>query len=649
MKLLEPIRIGGLELKNRVVMPAMFVNLGLRGRRARAFYVERAVGGAGAMIMVGTSVDLFISDEAWGKEGAVAAFKESLRLMTNDVRQAGSRIGIQLFHTSRFPAGTGLEDTRGEPVAPSPMDDIRYKGGKSGLPPKVPCRELTTAEVENIIGRFGAAAKGVKEAGFDFVEINAAHGHFASQFFSPLDNRRTDRFGGDMRARMTFGLECVRAMRAGVGQGFPIIYRIGGQDEVAGGVKLEDNVAFAVELENAGVDLFNVSVGCPDDPRKYFSGFLTPTSDAPLALYADWAAAFKKKVKVPVMVIGRIHTPEVAEKIIAEGKTDLVAVGRQLLADPHWTAKVAAGKRNEIVACLSCNTCMASLTAGEIRCSVNPFLGKETEYIVARTDKPRKVLVIGGGAAGMEAALVAAQRGHDVTLWEKDGTLGGQLKAATVPPHKKEIGMLNTTLSLLLQRAGVKVKLNHEAIAESVLKVAPDAVVLAAGAAPIVPESMPGVRRSNVVGALDVLCGGSQVGKRVVVVGGGLIGCETAEYLAEQGKRVTVVEMLDQLASDLAPLLRKPLLDRLVKLNVNTEVRTKVTGITDNGVTAEQSGMKRWFETDSVVLAVGMAPRKGLAAELQGKVKELHIAGDCAEARKIVDAMGDGARVGFAL
>ncbi|MDO8491979.1 MAG: NADH:flavin oxidoreductase [Dehalococcoidia bacterium] len=456
MKLLEPIQMGGVQLKNRVVMPAMFVNLGLRSRRARAFYVERARGGVAAIIMVGTSVDLFFSDAAWGKPGGVAGFIDGLKQLTSDVQQAGSKIGIQLFHTSRFPSGTGLEDTRGDAVAPSAMDDIRYKGGKSGLPPYVPCRELTTTEVETIIGRFGAAARGVKEAGFDFLEMNAAHGHFASQFFSPLDNRRTDRFGGDIRDRMTFGLECVKTMRAATSPGFPIIYRIGGQDEVPGGVTLSDNVAFAVELQKAGVDAFNISVGSPDDPRRYFAGFLTPTSDRPEALLADWAAAFKQKVTAPVIVVGRIHAPEVAEQIISQGKTDLVAVGRQLLSDPHWTAKIASGKHDEIVRCLSCNTCMASVAAGDIRCSVNPILGKETEYIVAPTAKPKRVLVIGGGAAGMEAATVAALRGHDVTLWEKENSLGGQLKAASVPPHKKEIGMLNPTLQVLAQRAGDK-------------------------------------------------------------------------------------------------------------------------------------------------------------------------------------------------
>lgn len=649
MRLLEPIKIGGVELKNRVVMPAMFVNLGLRSRRARAFYVERARGGVAAIIMVGTSVDLFFSDEAWGKQGGVAGFIEGLRSLNSEVQKAGARMGIQLFHPSRFPAGTGLEDTRGEPVAPSPMDDIRYKGGNSGIGAKVPCRELTTGEVEAIIARFGSAARGVKDAGFDFVEINAAHGHFASQFFSPLDNRRKDRFGGDMRSRMTFGLECVKAMRSAVGDGFPIVYRIGGPDEMPGGVTLADNVAFAVELEKVGVDVFNVSVGAPADPRSYFAGFLTPTPDRPLALFADWAAAFKQNVKTPVMVVGRINTPEVAEQIISEGKTDLVAVGRQLLSDPHWTRKVAGGKREEIVPCLSCNTCMASVAAGEIRCAVNPVLGRETEYVIARTDSPRKVLVIGGGPAGMEAARVAALRGHDVTLWEKEKVLGGQLKVAALPPNKKEIGMFNAALSLLAERAGVKVKLGQDAMSDAVLNAKPDSVVVASGATPIVPANIPGIRGRNVVTALDVLGSPSLAGKRVAVIGGGLIGCETAEFLAGQGKRVTLLEMQDEMACDMAPLLRRPLLGRLAKLGVSMEVRTRVTEVVEDGVNAEQGGVKRWFETDTVVLAAGMAPDKRLAAGLQGKVRELHVIGDCETPRKIVDAMADGARVGFAL
>ncbi|MDO8491796.1 MAG: NADH:flavin oxidoreductase [Dehalococcoidia bacterium] len=380
MRLLEPVTIGGMRLKNRVVMPAMFVNLGLRGRRARAFYVERARGGVAAIVTQGISVDLLISDEPWRQADAAAAFVKGMRSLTDAVHAAGARIGPQLFHANRFPSGMGLEDARGEPVAPSASDDIYYRGAHSGLPPKTPCRALTAAEIETIILRFGQAARAALEAGFDFIEINASNGQLCSQFFSPADNRRTDKFGGDIARRMTFGLECVMAMRIATSGDLPVIFRIGAYDEKTGGATLADNVAFALELEKAGVAALNIGVGAPADPRRYWIDHVAPTSDRPLGLLADFAAAFKRKVNVPVIAVGRINTPQVAEEIVSNDKADLVAIGRQLLADPLWVEKVAEGRDDKIVACLSCNTCMDSLAAGgDIACAVNPSLGKEAE------------------------------------------------------------------------------------------------------------------------------------------------------------------------------------------------------------------------------------------------------------------------------
>ena len=380
MRLFEPVTIGGVHLKNRVIMPAMFVNLGLRGRRASAFYVERARGGVAAIITQGVSVDLLTSDDAWGKARAAAAFVQGIRPLTEAVHAAGARIGLQLFHANRFPSGMGLEDSRGEPVAPSQCDDIYYRGAKSGLPPQTPCRALTAAEIETIILRFGQAARAAEEAGFDFIEINASNGQLCSQFFSPADNRRSDRFGGSLARRMTFGLECASSMRSATSGRLPVIFRIGALDEKAGGATLADNVTFAVELENAGVAAFNIGVGAPADPRRYWIDHVAPTADQPLGLLADFSAAFKRKVNVPVIVVGRINTPQVAEGILSKGKADLVAIGRQLLADPFWVSKAAGGRADDITACRSCNDCLASLASGrDVRCSVNPRLGKEAE------------------------------------------------------------------------------------------------------------------------------------------------------------------------------------------------------------------------------------------------------------------------------
>jgi 2,4-dienoyl-CoA reductase-like NADH-dependent reductase (Old Yellow Enzyme family) len=362
MKLFEPMAIRGMVLKNRIVMPAMQLMLGLTNRRARAFYLERARGGVGAIIMSATSVDLFIADQAWGRPDGVRRFMEDMRLFAGEIRAAGSKIGIQLWHGNQLPAGSGALLMPGaEGVAPSAVGDLR---------------PLTKDEIRSIIQKFAQASGTAKQAGFDFVEVHGAHGYLPCQFFSGADNKRTDEYGGDRHGRMRFGLETVESMRRTVGDDFPIFYRIGAEEKRAGGITLRESQTFATELEKAGVDVFDVSIGLPMGRKA------SPTKRARMGTFVPLAEAIKRSVTVPVMAVGRINVPEVAESILAQGRADLVGIARQLVADPFWPNKVMDGSAHEIIPCNSCNGCFKPMRSGKWKpgdpiCAVNKRAGRE--------------------------------------------------------------------------------------------------------------------------------------------------------------------------------------------------------------------------------------------------------------------------------
>lgn len=372
MKLFEPLTIKGLRLKNRIVFPPIQLNIGMRSPRARAYYAERAWGGAGTLIVCATSVDVFASDEAWGKPGAVAEFVQAVREgLIQDIHASGAKVGIQLWHANLHPQGIryithGQFAGGGAKVAPSAREDMRA---------------LTHKEIKTIIGKFGVAAARVQEAGFDFVELHGAHGYLLAQFFSPLENRRPDEYGGSLEGRMRFGLECVAAAREKVGPLYPIFFRLGARDGRPGSFSLEEAIAYARALEKAGVDVLDISVAEGLGARPGPS----PAKRYPMGTFVPLAEAIRREVSVSVIAVGRINLPEVAESILVRGQADLVAIGRQLLCDPFWPKKVREGRVAEIVACDSCNiNCFSPIQPRRLPqdaplCKKNPRLGHEFE------------------------------------------------------------------------------------------------------------------------------------------------------------------------------------------------------------------------------------------------------------------------------
>lgn len=636
MRLFEPLKIKGVEFKNRIVMPAIHVNLGVTGRRVKGYYVERAKGGVAAIVAPAVTVDVFIDDQAWLWEGlpagSCAKFREKLHDLVKDVQAAGAKFGMQLWHGNMFPSGMwggyGLGENKitGDRVGPSAFGNRRA---------------FTIGEIEAVVEKFAKAALVCKEVGFDFVDLNGAHGYLMNQFFSPVLNQRDDKYGGDLRRRMQFALDCVRETRKLVGEDYLITFRLGAVNAGPGGITVEDSVPFAVELEKAGVDMIGPS--CAD----VFPLF-GPIGCMPAGTFVPAAEAIKKKVKVPVMGVGRIHTPELAEAYLAQNKLDLVGIGRQLIADPYYPEKIAAGRFDEVVPCVSCDLCMDTTLYDhkELRCTVNPAAAKEDDHLLVPAQKPKKVFVIGSGPAGMEAATVAARRGHTVTLIEKEKVLGGQLIIAAVPPHKWELERYRQHMITIMERAGVVVRKGREATAPTILRQKPDAVVVATGVQPFIPD-IPGKRRHNVVKAFDVLSGKKDTGRRVAIIGGELVGCETAEYLAAKGKRVTVLRRGAEMAVDVGPSQRAPLLERLEKAGVKMMPGVKYDEITRKGlVITNKAGQKELIRADTVVIAAGSRSNNGLAEALKGKVPAIYAIGDCQEPRKIVNAVEEGEKVG---
>jgi len=640
-RLFEPVKIGKLELKNRIVMPALNTKFGTEfgavSDRLIDFYVERAKGGVGLIVIENTCIDWPV-----GKAGTSPIradewkFLHGLHDLAEAVHPYGVRIATQLQHTGR--QGSSLTSAEGQQlVAPSAIPCLPTGG-------EMP-RELTIAEIEVLIGKFVLGATITKEAGFDAVEIQGGHGYLINQFMSPYSNKRNDEYGGDFEGRMKFALRIVEGVRVVVGPDFPIIFRFSADEFIEGGLTLEDNKLIAQRLESAGVDALSVVASIYESPPWFTR--IYPTMGMPAGCNVPLAQEIKKVVNIPVIVVGKLGNPVLAEQVLRDGKADLIAMGRPLLADPELPRKAAEGRLDDIRPCLCCNEACAGSSSHmwRISCVVNPAVGKEREYEVEPAKKPKRVLVVGGGPAGMEAARVAALRGHDVTLYEKERSLGGQLIPASVPQFKQPIKELVEYLKNQIGKLGVKIELGREATPALIKGLKPDVVILAMGASPLIPE-IPGVNGGNVATASDILLGKKEAGDKVVVIGGGEVGSELAWFLAEQGKKVTIVEMLYGVAATMNMFSRFYLVDKLAEFGIEILTNTTAKEITDKGVVAvDINGNKQVIEADTVVIAVGFTSNNELGEKLRGEIPEVYTIGDCVKLGKIWEAIHGGSRV----
>ena len=642
-KLLSPIQIRSLELKNRVVMAPLgtgFYDHGAVTEREKYFHRSRAKGGVGLIITSAASVSRPPNPEASiavchgviHDDKFIPGWKE----LVEEIHHFDAKIGMQLNHFGRqIPFKVWGE----QPVSSSAIACPVCRATP---------RELVLKEIEEIITLFAEAARRCKEAGMDLVEIHGAHGYLGTQFLSPYMNHRADEYGGNAEGRTRFVREIIQRTKKMCGQDFIVGVRINGQDNIKGGATIEDAKEAARWLEQAGADFLHVSA-------TVYGGYppISPMEEPP-GCYVHLAEAVKCEVGIPVIAVGRIDTPQLAEQILEENKADLVAIGRPLLADPEWVNKAAAGRADTIRKCIYCNQgCLDRVNdinlegkKTSITCLVNPEVGKEEAFKIRPAPKRKRVVVVGGGPAGLEVARVAAARGHEVILFEKEKELGGQFLLASIPPSK---GHYREAIGHLVREVvsfGVEIRLNCEGVVHSVAEVDPDTVLIATGAMPLVPK-IPGVENKNVATYDKVFLGRFETEGRVLVVGGGLIGLEAADFLSSQGKEVQVVEMEDRFARDMGKVAWFALRRRLSAGGVKLLKSCKVTRILDRGVEVLEGNQKKTLDGfHNVVLAVGMQPRDALYKQLKERIDEVYVIGDALKPRNALEAIYEGAEVG---
>lgn len=638
-KILEPITINGMTLRNRMIVSAMVTGYanpdGSASEKYIAYHEAKAKGGWGLII----TEDYIINPTAGASAPLPALYDdsqiESHRALTARVHAAGGAIAAQIYHAGRE---TTSAVTGEQPVAPSAIVDPSM--------PEQP-RALTLEEIETLENQFAAAAYRVKQAGFDAVEIHGAHGYLVNQFVSPFSNKRTDRYGGNLRNRARFALNIVKKIRERVGAEFPIIYRMSVQEYVEGGLPLEEAKAFAQMLEAASVDMIHCSQGVYGSIAA-----VVPPFGVTRGAFVENAAAVKSVVNIPVSAVGRINDPDLAEAILDSGKADLVTMARASLADPEMPNKVREERYDDISRCIGClQGCLANSNAGtgKVRCLVNPMTGMEDVYSWTPAEQRKTVWVAGGGVSGCEAAIVASKRGHKVTLFEQDDHLGGQWCAAAVPMDKTEFTTLVVWQQHQLEQLGVEVRLNTALDAAAIANDQPDALILATGSLPVVPRSIAGIDGDNVVLAQDVLLGKVTTGQNVVVIGGGLVGAETADFLAHHGRKVSLIEMMDDIMRDGEPTPRAMLIERLAKNHVDIYTSTQVQAIEGNAVVAQKDGAELRLEgVDTVIVAIGVRSNKVLEEALGDQYKgELYVVGDAKKAKNGYLGIQEGFEAGM--
>jgi len=638
--LLSPIKIKSLELANRVVMPPMGTNLGnpdgTVSEANLAYIKRRARGGAGLIITEITSVHPSGSATANELGAYEDRFIPGLKKIADAVHAAGSKVALQLHHAGRESLYLLQE---GKAIAPSAIRSLVF-----GLTP----REITLEEIQEIIAAFGAAALRAKEAGFDAIEVHGAHGYLLTQFLSALSNKRVDEYGGSLINRSRFIIEVLQEVRRKVGEDFPISLRLSVEECIKDGYTFEDIRPILPNLVKAGADILHASLGTHGSP-----GGITSAPFEYQPGFNVWRAKkLKEAVDIPVIAVGRFTDPFLANEVIARGEADLVAFGRQYLADPDFLIKAREGRPEDIRNCIACNQgCIERLLLGEgkIRCALNPETGQEIIYPQGPAAVRRNVWVVGAGPGGLTAAYEAARLGHQVTLFEKEAETGGQLRFANKAPFKNQYGAWASWLIAQIQKMGVIVHTGIEVTESMISEKNPEVVILASGGEQIKPD-IPGIDLPIVSNAWQVLSGAVLPGKHVIVIGGGLIGMETADYLCQKGTQVTLVEVLKR-----SPVLKITshgymLHARLKEAGCRLLFNTTVKKIEESSVTVLIEGREQILSpVDQVIIAVGLKPLNKLKEILQGRKIRHFIIGDALQPRRIIEATEEGARAAWSL
>jgi 2,4-dienoyl-CoA reductase (NADPH2) len=658
VRLFEPITINHLTIRNRIVMPAMalaYTGNYTFSNRYKAFYRERAKGGVGLMIIGPLAIDkvgstpfmpgLFDDEHI----GPIREFTGELHKDTD------AKIGGQLMQLGRFASSS---HTGVPPIAPSAI--------ASPISREVP-REMTRDDIEEVKEAYTQGARRAMEAGFDYIEVLAAGGYLIGEFLSPITNHRRDEYGGPIENRMRFGLEVIKKVRQVVGKDFAMGIRVSGHDFMEGGHTNIEAALFCMEAEKAGVNSINVTGGWHE---SYIPQI---TTNVPPGAFLYLARGIKAKVRVPVFASNRLGDPLVAERALRSGAADMICWGRPLLADPELPNKVKKERLDEIVSCIGCNQgCFDQLLSGfSVCCVLNPRVGREADTEIEEASVKRKIFVAGGGPAGMEFALVAKQRGHDVTLFEKEERLGGQVNLVAASPGKKEFLNVVKSLKNRMEISGVRIKSKTTLTSNIVEEEHPDVLVVASGARPI-EIKVPGIAQPHVVSAWDVLNEMvPDIGKEVVIVGGSATGCETALFVANLGvlepetftflhyysaedvdrirkllhsggRKITVIDILERMAGNVGLSTRWSLIKSLRLMGVKLRPKTKLIEITKNAVIVDTELGRESIPADTVIIAVGSQSVDDLAGEVKRGKTEVITIGDAKEPRKITDAVREG-------
>jgi 2,4-dienoyl-CoA reductase-like NADH-dependent reductase (Old Yellow Enzyme family)/thioredoxin reductase len=640
---LSPFKFGNVEVKNRIELaPACHMLATADGfvtREMIAYYQSLARGGAGIITIGESPVDFeYARDHEFQLNLGDDRVINGLSNLVEAVHRYGAKLSIEINHSGRFTLNN--RETIGPSPIPTELEEVlaAQQGRK-----RLRVIEMDQDMIDRVIDHFATAAHRCLRAGFEMIMIHGGHGHLISQFLSPYSNKRTDRYGGSLENRARFALEVLTAIRKKVGNKLAIEYRISANELVPGGMVEEEVIEFVKMIEDK-IDLLHVSAGILGHP-KTVPHMIQPTY-FPHGYNVHRAEKLKKALTIPIATVGSISDMQMAEDIIAEGKADIVAMARAIFADTEIVNKTRLGRLDDIRPCLRCFTCN-KLTRHfyPIRCTVNPVLGREIEYAdIPKAKQKKKVVIVGGGPGGMQAALTASTRGHEVVLYEKTGELGGNLIPAAGLEIKADLKRYLQWLVRQTEKApGVTIRLNTEATPEKVKKEGADAVVVAVGSDPITAD-IPGVTKDNVVWVGDVDRGKAHVGETVLIAGGGSTGGETALQLAKDGKNVTVIDMLDY--GTLAADWPRGLSDLLEEYGVRLLLEVKLEEITDKGAVVIDKGWNRLnIPADTVVLSLGFKPRTAIASLFKDSAPEVHAVGDCVKPQSIREAVHGGFNV----